>query len=160
MTKTYGFWKLIANGILNQQLFLKQMTFLYFIMILICLFDSETQLIAHDFIKQNSQHGKINLIPIFFIFATHTVLNNTISTQILQDKLFKYYVIHNIISDSTQHNLFFLIKHINPRGLDGLKECYWHLIYFSAIWFTDLLIYYFQVTKHYQNIVGSFSIIR
>lgn len=80
---------------------LKQMQFLYFIMILICLFDSETWLIAYDFIKQNSQHGKINLISIFFISAAHTVLNNTISTQILQDKSFKYYLIHNIISDST-----------------------------------------------------------
>lgn len=77
------------------------MQFLYFIMILICLFDSETWLIAYDFIKQNSQHGKINLISIFFISAAHTVLNNTISTQILQDKSFKYYLIHNIISDST-----------------------------------------------------------
>lgn len=78
--------------------------------------------ITHDFIKQNLSHDKINRISISFILPAHTVLNNIISIQILQDKLFKYYLIHNIISDSTQHNLFSLIKHISPRGLDGLKE--------------------------------------
>lgn len=78
--------------------------------------------ITHDFIKQNLSNDKINRISISFILPAHTVLNNIISIQILQDKLFKYYLIHNIISDSTQHNLFSLIKHISPSGLDGLKE--------------------------------------
>lgn len=112
-------------------------------------------LITHDFIKQNSPHDKINLISISCILPAHTVLNNIISTQILQDKSFKYYLIHSIISDSTQRNLFSLIKHINPRGLDGLKECYWQLIYLSVVWFVDLLIYYLQVTEPDQIIVGS-----
>lgn len=112
-------------------------------------------LITHDFIMENIPRDKINLISISFILPVRTVLNNIISTQILQDKSFKYYLIHSIISDSAQHNLFFLIKHINPRGLDGLKECYWQLIYLSVVWFVDLLIYYLQVAEPDQIIVGS-----
>lgn len=87
--------------------------------------------------------------------SAHTVLNNIISTQILQDQSFKYCLIHSIISDSTQHYLFSLIKHINPRGLDGLKECYWQLIYLSVVWSVDSLIYYLQVTEPDQIVVGS-----
>lgn len=118
-------------------------------------FDSNKWIIAHDFIKQNPLHDKI-ISFLFPLLPIHTVLNNIISTQILQDKSFKYYLIHNIISDSTQHYLFSLIKHINPRELDGLKECYWQLIYLSVVWFVDLLIYYLQVTEPDQTGVGNY----
>ena len=103
-------------------------------------FDSNKWIIVHDLIQQNPPHNKINLISISFILPDHTVLNNIISTQILQNKSFKYYLIHYIISDSTQYNLFSLIKNISPRGLDGLKERYWQGIYLSVVWFVDLLI--------------------
>lgn len=93
----------------------------------------------------------ISFVPI------HTVLNNLISPQILQDKSFKYYLIHNIISNSTQHNLLFsLIKHINPRELDGLKKMLLAVGYLSVVWFVDLLIYYLQVTRPDQIGVGNY----
>lgn len=103
-------------------------------------FDSNKWIDAHDFIKQNPPHDKINLISISFILPAHTVLNNIISTQILQNKSFKYYLILYIISDSAQYNLFSLIKNISPRGLDGLKEHYWQGIYLPVVWFVYLFI--------------------
>ena len=78
----------LQNGTLNLQLWLKYNFYVSWWLAFFC-FDSNKWIIAHDFIKQNPLHDKI-ISFLFPLLPIHTVLNNIISTQILQDKSFKY----------------------------------------------------------------------
>lgn len=99
MAKSYEFWELTTKWHPKSET-VTQTNVIFMVIFYFSVFDLKW-LITHDFIKQNSPHDKINLISISFILPAHTVLNNTISTQILQDTSFKYCLIHSIISDST-----------------------------------------------------------